>query len=164
MKLTITAIVLAIVLIFGAKWWSTSPENKQLDEPLAQAGTEEADVLSRNGLHSHPTLEIYVDEEKQDIPGNIGVGPQNAKAPTFDPGMQMTAMHTHETDGTIHLEFQKIVTKDDVKLKNFFSIWGKDFMEFGDSVTMTVNGNESSELAEYEMKDDDQIILKYSKE
>tara|TARA_B100000745_G_scaffold126015_1_gene82109 strand:- start:3700 stop:3861 length:162 start_codon:yes stop_codon:yes gene_type:complete len=47
------------------------------------------------------------------------------------------------------------------KLKNFFVIWGKDMMSFGENVTMTVNGKENMELGEYEMKDGDIIELRY---
>lgn len=70
-------------------------------------------------------------------------------------------MHTHDSSGVIHLEFQGLVRQDDVKLGRLFEIWGKDFMEFGSSVSMTVNGEESTELQNYRMKDGDKIELKY---
>lgn len=81
--------------------------------------------------------------------------------PTFDHNMGMTAIHTYEPDGVIHLEIAGVVTKDDIKLENFFRIWGKDFREFGSSVRMKVNGKENTELENYEMKDGDKIELRY---
>jgi len=140
---------LAILLLVGAVWWS-----KSLQE-------SDPNIISTQGVHWHPQLTIYVKGEKQDIPANIGIGMQYASTPTFDSSMRMTAMHTHEEDGTIHLEFPGRVTKDNTTLGNFFSILGKDFMSFGSSVTMTVNGKENTEFDKYEMQDGDKIELRY---
>ena len=70
-------------------------------------------------------------------------------------------MHTHDSSGVIHLEFQGVVRKDSLKLGRFFEVWGKDFMEFGSSVKMTVNGEEKTELQNYILKDGDKIELRY---
>lgn len=140
---------LAILLLIGGVWWSNSVQESN------------PDIISTRGVHWHPQIEIYVKGEKQGIPANIGVGPQYASMPTFDASMRMTAMHTHEPDGTIHLEFPARVTREDTTLGNFFMIWGKDFMSFGSSVTMTVNDKENTELENYEMKDGDKIELRY---
>jgi len=75
--------------------------------------------------------------------------------------MRMNAIHTHEPDGTIHFEFPARVTREDTKLENFFTILGMDMMSFVSSVTTTVNGEETAELGEYEMKDGDKIELRY---
>jgi len=140
---------LAILLLAGGVWWSNSLQSS------------DPNIISTQGIHWHPQIEIYVKGEKQEISANIGIGPQYASTPTFDQGMRMTAMHTHEPDGTIHFEFPAHVTREDTKLKNFFAIWGRDMMSFGSSVTMTVNGEENTELGEYEMKDGDKIELYY---
>jgi len=140
---------IVILLLAGGVWWSNS---QQSSDP---------NIISTRGVHWHPQLTIYVNDEKQDIPANIGIGTQYASMPTFDQSMRMTAMHTHEPDGTIHLEFPGRVTREDTTLGNFFMIWGKDMMEFGPSVTMTVNGKENTELGEYLMKDGDKIELRY---
>lgn len=159
MKNKYVYIGLAVLLFGGGVWWSNSLEEKQLKQE--ESNVDVSEIISRNGVHWHPKLEIYVNDEQQPIPVNIGIGPQYAGVPTYDAGMRMTAMHTHETDGTIHLEFPKLVTTEDIKLRSFFTIWGKNFMEFGSSVTMTVNGVENTELENYQMRDDDVIILKY---
>ena len=159
MKLTIIAILFAALLIGGGRWWSNSLAEKEVQEQTAE--TDPSDIISRTGVHWHPKLEIYVNGEQQPIPVNIGLGPQYAGVPTYDVGMRMTAMHTHEKDGTIHLEYPGVVTTGDTKLGTFFSIWKKDLMEFGSSVTMTVNGVENTELENYSMKDGDIITLRY---
>ena len=109
----------------------------------------EGEILSRNGLHWHPELAIFVKGEKQEIPVNLGIGAVH------------NPMHTHDSSGVIHLEFQGVVRKDDLKLGRFFEVWGKDFMELGLTVKMTVNGEENAELQNYIMKDGDKIELWY---
>ena len=109
----------------------------------------EGEILSRNGLHWHPELAIFVKGEKQEIPVNLGIGAVH------------NPMHTHDSSGVIHLEFQGVVRKDDLKLGRFFEVWGKDFIELGPTVKMTVNGEENTELQKYIMKDSDKIELRY---
>lgn len=144
-------IVGAVVLVaFVGVLWSRSPV------------PADPDLVSARGLHTHPRLAIYVKGEPVLIPSDIGIGTQYAAMPTYDPQMRMTAIHTHaEGDGTIHLEFPGRVTREDLKLKHFFAIWGKDLMSFGEEVVMTVNGVSSQELGEYEMQDGDVIELRY---
>lgn len=149
MKTILIVAAVAVALLVGGVWWSKSLQSSDLS------------TISTRGIHWHPQIEIYVKGEKQEIPANIGIGIQYASTPTFNQSMRMTAMHTHETDGIIHLEFPAHVTREDTKLKNFFAIWGNDIMEFGSSVTMTVNGTPNSELGEYEMGDGDKIELVY---
>lgn len=109
----------------------------------------EGEIISRAGIHWHPEVAIFAKGGKQTIPANIGIGAIHQP------------MHTHDSSGVIHLEFQGLVRQDDVKLGRLFEIWGKDFMEFGSSVSMTVNGEENTELQNYRMKDGDKIELKY---
>lgn len=145
---------LGVLIVGGGAWFVMKSGADQLPPPKSE-------VLSENGLHWHPELAIFVNGEKQEIPANIGIGTQYASTPTYDSGMRMTAMHTHEPNGVIHFEFPGRVTKEDTKLGNFFRIWGKDFMEFGSSVNMTVNGEPNTELENYPMKDGDKIELRY---
>src|SRR3989338_2222787 len=109
----------------------------------------EGEILSRSGLHWHPELAIFVKGEKQEIPANLGIGAAH------------NPMHTHDSSGVIHLEFQGIVLKNNLKLGRFFEVWGKDFMELGSTVKMTVNGEEKAELQNYIMKDGVKIELWY---
>lgn len=110
----------------------------------------ESDIASRNGLHWHPELAIYVKDIKQEMPSGLGVGLSS-----------VSPVHTHEPDGVVHLEFQGLVRKNNITLKQFFKSWGKDINSFGTSVKMTVNGQENTELGSYVMKDKDKIELRY---
>lgn len=144
----IGGLVAALLIVGGIAWLRTSENN-------------DPSIIARNGLHWHPTLEIYVRGEKIEIPGDIGVGPEYAGMPTYDAAMRMTAMHTHDDVPVIHLEFPGLVRKDDITLGQFFTIWGKDMRSFGANMRMTVNGVESTELENYVMKEGDVITLQY---
>jgi hypothetical protein len=138
MKNFLIGIIVVIALFAGAIWWSKSLQSK------------DPSVVSHSGLHWHPTLAIYVNGEKQEVSPNIGIGIG-----------RMGSIHTHEPDGTIHLEFQGVVKKDDLRLKKFFEAWGRDMDSFGTSTKMTVNGTENTELGDYIMQDKDNIELLY---
>lgn len=108
------------------------------------------------GMHIHPHLAVILKGEAQTIPANVGI----------DAGC-MHPIHTHDDSGTLHLEFP---TTQDVRLGQFFEIWGKTFSsqcifdwctgEEG-TVTMTVNGQENTEFENYMMKDGDRIEIRY---
>lgn len=116
-------------------------------------------IVSGNGLHWHPQLEIYIKGERQEIPANIGIA-----------GSIHKELHTHEKDGVIHMEMGGLVTKDETKLGNFFKIWGKDFSrdqlfdkkngEEG-TVKMFVNGQDNYDFENYLMKDRDKIEIRF---
>ena len=85
--------------------------------------------------------------------------------------MRMSPTHTHESDGTIHLEnnmpWQKPET---LTLGYFFKVWGKNFsssciFEYCNNkngiLTMTANGKENFEFDKYMMHDKDEIIIEY---
>ncbi|TSC85641.1 MAG: hypothetical protein G01um10148_1027 [Parcubacteria group bacterium Gr01-1014_8] len=128
---------IVILLLIGGAWWTKS---LQKSDP---------DVVSRNGLHWHPTLAIYVKGEKQDIPKGIGLGATHLP------------MHTHDDLPIIHLEFGSVVRKEDLMLGQFFKNWGKDMHSFGTNVHMTVNGETNTEFENYSMHDKDVIELHY---
>jgi hypothetical protein len=115
--------------------------------------SSDPDTVSLNGLHWHPELTIYADGEKQEIPANIGLGSVHQP------------IHTHAEDspqGVLHLEFEGVVREADIKLGNFFRIWGKDMTsDFGTLTKMTVNGEENTEYADYQFQANDKIELFY---
>ena len=140
---TFTIIIITIVILaIGLIWWAKANQAKEITSP-------DSNVISMSGIHYHPKLEIYIKGEKLEIPQNIGlVGGHKP-------------IHTHDDAPIVHLEFQTKVTNDDTRLGKFFAVWGKDFNEFGQNVTMTVNGEPNTELENYEMKDGDKIELRY---
>lgn len=108
-------------------------------------------ILSRNGLHWHSELAMYIKGEKKEIPANIGLGVVHQPVHTHDDGDQ----------GIIHMEFQGLVRKEDITLGQFFKSWGKDIRSFGGAMKMTVNGQENTEYENYIMQDKDKIELRY---
>lgn len=135
-KILIIGLVSSIALV-GGSWWS------------AQNAVEDSSIISTTGIHWHPKLEIYVAGEQVSIPENVGL--TGGHSP----------IHTHDDLPVIHLEFEGVVRHEDIKLQRFFDVWGRDIHEFGTNVTMTVNGINHPELGEYEMHDDDTIVLRY---
>ncbi len=132
-----TIIALAIFLIIGGSWWSKLLQSKDVE------------LVSANGVHWHAELEIYAKGNKIEVPNGIGL----------TGGHQ--PIHTHDDAPVVHLEFPGRTVKDDLKLGNFFRNWGKDFMSFGPSVKMIVNGTENTEYENYIMQDKDKIELYY---
>lgn len=121
-----------------------------------EASIPEGEVISRKGIHWHPRLSIYIKGKQQEIPKNLGIG-----------GTIHQPVHTHDSSGTLHVEIGGVVTKDKIKLDNFFRIWGKQFSsecvvdECGGKVTMRVNGKENKEFENYLMRDKDSIEIRY---
>jgi len=111
----------------------------------------------RSAIHWHPILQILIDGEETRIPQGIGM--TGGHIPT----------HTHETDGTLHMENSK-PTKKTVTLGYFFEVWGKTFNEkciFNHCMDrgvlkMFVNGKENLEYDKYFMQDKDKIIIEYT--
>lgn len=63
--------------------------------------------------HYHPQLRIIIDGKDVPIPANIGVDPTTGA---------MSAVHTHETDGTIHIEADTV--GETFTLGQLFTQWG----------------------------------------
>ena len=131
-------LALVILPIGGLIWYS-----------MTRPPIPESDIVSRNGLHWHPELAIYVKGMKQEIPANLGMG-----------GVEMP-IHTHDSTGVIHLEMSGLIRKENITLNQFFKVWGKDINSFGTNLKMTVNGKENTEYGNYLMQDKDKIELHY---
>ena len=149
MRTTIIIAIIAVLVLLGGVLWSNSLTKN------------DPNIITRNGLHWHPELSIYVKGIKQEIPANIGVGVKYAEYSGYDARMGMTGTHTHDTTGVIHFEFGSIVRKEDLTLGQFFKIWGKGMRVFGTNMKMTVNGTENTKYEDYLMQDKDKIELRY---
>ena len=141
--------IIIIIAIFAAVggWFFFSK--------LSSPGTE-SDIISRNGLHWHPHLTIEINGKTQEIPENVGMVPRELP------------IHTHEKDGIIHLEFTGLVKKDDLKLGEFFRIWGETFNKDcifdkcsgpEGELLMLVDGKENNDFENYIMGDGDEIEI-----
>lgn len=108
--------------------------------------------------HYHPHLSITIDGEPVPVPPNIGVDPNTGA---------MSAVHTHEGDGTIHIEAHTVGEK--FTLGQLFTQWGVALTptqvggvtaEDGRKVTVTSNGTSvPGDPADLRLKPDQQIEL-----
>ena len=121
-------------------------------------------------IHWHPHLKIIIKGEEQFIPPNIGISIGNNIDNQIS-GMRMSPTHTHESDGTIHLENNRPWEKPEtLTLGYFFKVWGKNFNSScifdycngeNGSLTITVNGQLNYEFEKYIMHDKDEIVIEY---
>lgn len=107
-------------------------------------------------FHVHPNLQIMVNGERVPTPRGIGVK-----------GQCMHPLHTHEEDGTLHIEAPE--TRD-FTLGDFFAVWDKPFskdqvLDFkADStkaISVTVNGKEVDTYENTVLRDKDRIVISY---
>ncbi len=126
--------------------------------------------VPKRPIHWHPKLKIIIKGEDQFIPVNIGISIGNNIDSQIS-GMRMSPVHTHESDGTLHLENNKPWLKPDtLTLGYFFKVWDKNFnssciFDYCNSenakLTMTVNGQPNNEFGNYVMRDKDEIVIEY---
>lgn len=156
--LLIVTIILAVSVVLmsrGKKDMSSSMDK------LSFAGVFD-EIVSEQGVHYHPQLSIYDNGQKQDIPADIGIGPNYQGNKFYDPMMDMTDIHTHDSGGVLHWEVMEGPTKKGhLRLGNFFEIWGKPFDSSGQNIEMFVNGQPNSEFENYLIKDGDDIEIRY---
>lgn len=108
--------------------------------------------------HYHPTLAITIDGQQIPVPPNIGVDPNTGA---------MSAVHTHEGDGTIHIEADTVGEK--FTLGQLFTQWGVALTptriggiaaEAGEKVNVTSNGTPvTGNPADLQLEPDQQIEL-----
>lgn len=106
--------------------------------------------------HIHPRLEIIINGAREVIPANIGIAPGCLRV-----------LHTHDDSGTIHVESPRAA---DFTLADFFAVWGKTFnrnqildskTDAARGITMTVNGQPSSDYENLVLKDGQEIVIQY---
>ncbi len=140
------SLVLAGLVVFFVKAGQPTPFNV--------AGV----CLSAESFHIHPHLSITVNGENQVIPKGVGVASPTCIRP----------LHTHETDGVLHVEFEY---KRDFTLAEFFQVWGKTFtkdqiLDFKKDathdLTLTVDGLPTQDFENLILKDQQKIVINYS--
>ena len=108
--------------------------------------------------HYHPHLSITIDGTQVPVPPNIGVDPNTGA---------MSAVHTHEGDGTIHIEADTVGEK--FTLGQLFTQWGVALTPIsiggvrakaGETVTVISNGTPvPGDPADLQLEPDQQIEL-----
>jgi hypothetical protein len=97
-------------------------------------------------FHTHVRLTIFVDGHERAVPAGVGIADaqtqQTAKGPVAAGGACISWLHTHTTDGIIHIQspIQRAYT-----LRNFFDVWGQPLSQTqvgpaSGPVTAIVNG------------------------
>lgn len=127
-------------------------------QAASQPPVPESDIVARRGLHWHPELSISTKGTPQQISANLGIGAAH------------NPIHTHDSSGVLHLEFQGLVTQEDIRLGQFFKLWKKQFSATcildscngpDGQVKMTVNGQPNTEFERYVMHDKDKIEITF---
>ena len=153
-------VLLVIILVFGSFFFLFRNSNK----------TQNVNGIPQQPIHWHPKLKIIIKGEEQFIPPNIGISIGNNIDNQIS-GMRMSPTHTHESDGTIHLENNRPWQKPEtLTLGYFFKTWGKNFnssciFEYcnneNGTLIMTANGKPNYEFEVYTMHDKDKIVIEY---
>ncbi len=126
-------------------------------ERASQAFVQSCTTDMKTTFHIHPKLTILLNGELQTIPTDVGTRPGC-----------MNPLHTHGTDGVIHVESPE---KKDFTLGDFFLVWGKTFTkdqildavaDETHAITMTVNGAASEEYENLVLNDKDEIVISYA--
>lgn len=128
-------VALALVAgIVAAVAYISITQAKHNDSVSTREMATTCDPNMGNAYHVHPKLEIWVDGTQVPVDPNIGVR-----------AGCMTRLHTHEGDGTIHVESPQ---QRDFTLGDFFAVWDKPFSkeqvldyktENGKKITVLVN-------------------------
>jgi sulfur carrier protein ThiS len=154
-------VIVFILVISGLLLWSRALKNKtekSLEDMTSREVALRMTMDMATEFHIHPEIEVIINGEKQDIPPNIGVK-QNG----------MTALHTHEGGGVIHVESP---IQKDFTVGDFFAVWGKIFtkdqiinsvVDESHQIIVTVNGSTVDTFENTVMNDNDKIIISYVK-
>lgn len=103
--------IIAVAVLVALRPWEAGPQDAFAYSPDgAGERTERAGMQPGDGPHVHPKLNVVVRQKTITVPGNMGVTPG------------MLPMHTHEADGTIHLEGAK-----EGSLGQVMALWGVGF-------------------------------------
>ena len=132
MTIVALAVIFAALVLYSQQRPSSSPTAAPLTaatgQPVSGIQCQTSEQLV---YHIHAHLAIFADGQPRTVPAGIGI-----------PGQCIYWLHTHDTDGIIHIESpdQRTYT-----LGNFFDIWGQPLSATrvgGDrgAVTASVNG------------------------
>ena len=147
------SLVVAVLIIGGfLTFQNVKKEKIEMQTSREVALTCTTDMATQ--FHIHPVLTMKILGKVQEIPAEIGVTP-----------LCMNAIHTHDANGTIHIESP---IKKDFTLSDFFAVWKKPFTKAqvldtvlspGQRIIVTVNGKEVETFDQTIMNDKDQIEI-----
>src|SRR3989344_5684948 len=148
-KSIIVGLVLFALIIAGFFFWPRKGIIPVVDVPCLDPN------IPTLKQHIHPHLQIIFEDENEEIPANIGLSSGCERA-----------IHTHDTNGIIHIEAQD---NRQYTLGDFFSVWsaegGKKIDRFGYKLEIIVDGKPfgvtQGKPEDLKLKDKQEIILKY---
>ncbi|MEK7114998.1 MAG: hypothetical protein AAB847_01420 [Patescibacteria group bacterium] len=149
-KSIIIGLILFALIIVGFFFW---PRKDAPNLFTINTNTTDVPCLDSNittlKQHIHPHLQIIIEDQNEAIPANIGLSSDCERS-----------IHTHDTNGIIHVESQD---NRQYTLGDFFNVWsasgGKKIDRFGYKLEMNLPGKPEELI----LKDKQEIILKYSK-
>lgn len=128
------------ILILSSVYYLNNPQENE-DEKENDYLKSEICYYALNGIvadhHYHLQLNITIDDERIEIPMNIGFERDSEGKTIF-----LHPIHTYDNSGRIHVETTKNAT---AKLGFFFDIWGKEFAE-NRILNYTADGEHSVEI------------------
>ncbi len=140
--------VLALLLVGGFYLLKADAEDSE---------AKDNGIIPSGPIHWHPELKIFINGDDIFIPTGIGLTGEHKP------------IHTHESDGTLHVENQ-YPSKKNMRLGYFFEVWEKEFSEeciftyctdVG-TLRMTVDDVENNEFDDYILQDGDKIVIEYT--
>lgn len=128
-----------------------------VSDRVAAAGLELGPMGTAD--HYHPHLRVVIDGQDIPVAGNIGVDPGSGA---------MSAVHTHEADGTIHIEADSV--GETFTLGQLFTQWGVHLSatqlggqqaDSGGRVELTTNGTLiDGDPRDLRLEPDQKIVLR----
>lgn len=115
-RLRIVAAALVVTVAVSGLIVLLRPWDDPRADPFSYSSDGAAERVARAGLspgdgpHVHPKLNVVVRDARIKVPADMGVGAQHVP------------MHTHEPDGTIHVEGAQEGT-----IRQFMALWGVAF-------------------------------------
>jgi hypothetical protein len=119
-------------------------------------------------MHIHSNLNVTVNGKSLIVPNGIGINSKLWNDHSLDKfgterkttifGMvtpAMSALHTHDSSGTIHVESTEY---RNYTLGQFLNIWGIPLE--GSRVNLFIDGNNTDDYSNYVLKDREKMILK----
>jgi cyclophilin family peptidyl-prolyl cis-trans isomerase len=149
-------------------------------EPLENRVLLHHDPAHTLTSQAHSQLTIYFDGQRQAIPANVGASGQHGT------GAQLTAVHTHDTTGRLHVAPADATIPLDPPnrfptLGDFFNVWRTQALAAGNNpsaffnsarimdrfadashtVRFFVNGAVNTEYENYVLRDGDDLVISY---
>jgi hypothetical protein len=125
-----TVVALAVIFTAAVLYYRQQPSSTSAASPTAATGQTidgiQCQTSEQVAYHIHAHLAILVDGRAQTVPPGIGIPNPQIDSSSGEPfvvgGSCFYWLHSHTTDGVIHIESPDRRT---YTLGNWFDIWGK---------------------------------------